>query len=308
MPWGRHSAGSREILGFILVAVSAASFGTMAIFATYAYRGGASVLGLVVLRFALAAAVLWIVVWRRRLPLWPERVWHLWVLGGILYALQSVLFLQAVRLASPALAALFLYVYPVLVVILSAILRRGAIQRTGVLGLIAASIGLLLVLGVGGRFSWLGALLALGAAAVYSTYILFGQQVLARSDPIVAAAHIALSAVVTLTVAGLILGGLDFQRFTFDGYLYAALIGLIPGALAIFSFLAGLERIGAARASILSMLEPVVTVLLSALLLAEGLGPLQLLGGLLVVGGGLGTMLPARTPKGPVQAGQAGDD
>jgi drug/metabolite transporter (DMT)-like permease len=305
---GDHPAGSREILGFVLVAVSAASFGTMAIFATYAYRGGASVLGVVVLRFALAAAVLWAVVWRRRLRPWPEHVLSLWILGGILYAMQAVLFLQAVRLASPALAALFLYVYPVLVVILSAILRRGAIRRMGVLGLISASVGLLLVLGQGGRFSWVGAFLALGAAAVYSTYILFGQQVIARSDPIVAAAHIALSAVVTLTLAGLVLGGLDFQRFTLEGYLYAALIGLIPGALAIFAFLAGLERIGAARSAIISMLEPVVTVMLSALLLGEGLAPVQLLGGVLVVAGGLGTMLPARAAKAPAPSGQSCDD
>lgn len=303
-----HATRSREIVGFLLVAVSAASFGTMAIFATYAYRGGASVLGIVVLRFALASAVLWAIVWRRRLRAWPERVWHLWILGGVLYALQSVFFLQAVRLGSPALAALFLYVYPVLVVILSAVLRRGTIQRMGVVGLVSASLGLFLVLGLGGRFSWAGALLALGAAAVYSIYILFGQQVIARSDPIAAAAHIALSAVASLTLVGLILGDLDFQRFTFEGYFYAALIGLIPGALAIFAFLAGLERIGAARASILSMLEPVVTVLLSALLLGEGLGPLQLLGGLLVVAGGLGTMLPACPAGTRARAGQASGD
>ena len=303
MHGGDHMARSRDPLGFVLVALSAVSFGTMAIFATFAYRGGASVLGVVVLRFALAAAVLWAVVWLRHLRPWPDRVWHLWILGGILYALQAVLFLQAVRAASPALAALFLYVYPVLVVILSAILRRGAIQRAGVFGLVSASLGLLLVLGLGGRFSWVGALLALGAAAVYSVYILFGQQVIARGDPIVAAAHIALAAVCTLTVAGLVLGGFDFQRFTPQGYVFASLIGLIPGALAMFAFLAGLARIGASRAAILSMLEPVVTVLLSAMLLGEGLGPLQLLGGALVAAGGLCTMLPACGARRGAQAG-----
>jgi drug/metabolite transporter (DMT)-like permease len=53
--------------------------------------------------------------------------------------------------------------------------------------------------------------------------------------------------------------------------------------IAISLFLASLPRIGAARASLLSTLEPVVTVLLAAALLGDRLSPLQLLGGALVL-------------------------
>jgi len=289
-----ETRGRPELLGFALVALSAAAFGTMAIFATYAYQGGASVLGLVVLRFCVAAAVLWAIVGLRRLEAWPRGVWRLWVLGGILYALQSVLFLTAVQQSSPALAALCLYVYPVVVVLLAALLRQGALTRLGVLGLVLAMAGLVLVLDLGqGGFRWSGALLALGAAAVYSVYILFGQRVIAQADPIAGAAHVALSAFVTLGLFGLVGGGLDLAAMRPAAVLAGVAIGLIPGAIAIVTFLAGLRRIGAARASVLSMLEPVVTVLLSAVALGEALAPLQLLGGVLVVGGGLATMLPA---------------
>lgn len=64
----------------------------------------------------------------------------------------------------------------------------------------------------------------------------------------------------------------------------AATIGL---AIPTTAILAGFRRLGPTRASILMLLEPVVAVLLAALLLAERPAPLQLLGGLLVLAGSL---------------------
>jgi len=60
-------------------------------------------------------------------------------------------------------------------------------------------------------------------------------------------------------------------------------IALIPTMIAISLFLAGLPRIGAARSSLLSTWEPVVTVLLAAALLGDRLLPVQLLGGVFII-------------------------
>jgi len=53
--------------------------------------------------------------------------------------------------------------------------------------------------------------------------------------------------------------------------------------IAISLFLAGLPRIGAARSSLLSTWEPVVTVLLAAALLGDRLSAIQLLGGAFII-------------------------
>ncbi len=301
MTRARGAAGPKGV-GFIMVAVSAAAFGTLAILASFAYRGGATVLGVVVLRFGITALLFWGALVFRRLPAWPKGLWQLWLLGGMLYALQSVLFLAAVEYTSPALAALLFYVYPVLVVVLAALSGQGAITRTGMMGLASSVLGLVLVLGLSrSGFTWVGALLGLGTAVVYSVYIVFGQTVIERHDPIVATAHIALSATVTLGVVGVITGALDYHRFGPTGFAASVLIGIIPGALAIFMFLAGLRRIGAARAAMLSMLEPVVTVVLSAAVLGEGLTPPQVLGGTAVVAGALASMLPGASQGPPAE-------
>ncbi|MGD7214761.1 DMT family transporter, partial [Ralstonia pseudosolanacearum] len=47
-----------KLLGVLLIAVSAASFGAMAIFTHYAYASGADTVGLLAVRFSLAALAL----------------------------------------------------------------------------------------------------------------------------------------------------------------------------------------------------------------------------------------------------------
>jgi drug/metabolite transporter (DMT)-like permease len=53
--------------------------------------------------------------------------------------------------------------------------------------------------------------------------------------------------------------------------------------IAMLTFFAGLKRVGPSVASILSTMEPVVTVALAWLILGETLEPVQLLGGALVL-------------------------
>src|SRR2546428_9355625 len=70
---------------------------------------------------------------------------------------------------------------------------------------------------------------------------------------------------------------------TGQGWAVGFAIALIPTMVAISLFLAGLPRIGAARSSLLSTWEPVVTVLLAVVLLAARLSLVQVLGGVLAL-------------------------
>ena len=60
-------------------------------------------------------------------------------------------------------------------------------------------------------------------------------------------------------------------------------IALVSTVIAIVAFFAGLKRVGPATASIVSTLEPVVTVTLAWLLFAESLSAIQGAGGALVI-------------------------
>ena len=65
---------------------------------------------------------------------------------------------------------------------------------------------------------------------------------------------------------------------------WLACIAVVSTVAAISLFFAGLRRVGPTTASILSTVEPLVTVLLAFLVFGETLTGVQLLGGALVLG------------------------
>ena len=71
------AARRRDLQAVALVLLSAALFGSLAVLAQLAYGTGVSVLGLLVGRFTVAGAVLWLIVLVLRRPLAvPSRVAH----------------------------------------------------------------------------------------------------------------------------------------------------------------------------------------------------------------------------------------
>jgi len=70
---------------------------------------------------------------------------------------------------------------------------------------------------------------------------------------------------------------------TAAGWVWIASIAGVSTVAAIGLFFAGLKRVGPTTASLLSTVEPVVTVLLAFVVFGEALGAVQLLGGALVL-------------------------
>jgi drug/metabolite transporter (DMT)-like permease len=68
-----------------------------------------------------------------------------------------------------------------------------------------------------------------------------------------------------------------------SGWAVAVGIALFPTMLAISLFMAGLPRVGAARAALVSTVEPVITVVLAVVLLGDRLAAVQVMGGVLVL-------------------------
>jgi drug/metabolite transporter (DMT)-like permease len=69
-----------------------------------------------------------------------------------------------------------------------------------------------------------------------------------------------------------------------EAWLPLLAFGLVATAIAIQTFYAGVRRVGAARGSLISTIEPVYTIVLATILFGESLAPVQVLGGVLVLG------------------------
>lgn len=95
--------------GVLYVALSAVAFGAMAIFGRYAYAGGADVLGLLIVRFSIAGALL-VAVARRRRVRWPRgrALAAIVGMGALGYVGQSLCYFSALQHAQASLVALLL--------------------------------------------------------------------------------------------------------------------------------------------------------------------------------------------------------
>jgi drug/metabolite transporter (DMT)-like permease len=280
-PWKSWNSKLAPLSGIALIVLSASAFGAMAIFARFAYAGGANVTGVLAARFTIAGLILALLMLATRRP-WPRgRALAVAVgMGAIGYAGQAAFFFAALNHASAGLVALLLYAYPTLVVLLSAAFLGERLTATKVALLAASFAGLALTLG-GGQGTATGIALGLAAAGVYSVYIVIGARELKDTDALASSTVICLSAAAALVLSSLF----SEPRLPGAWWGWAAIgaIAVVSTVVSILAFFAGLKRVGPATASIVSTLEPVVTVALAWLILGERLGLLQLAGGALVL-------------------------
>jgi drug/metabolite transporter (DMT)-like permease len=276
--------------GTLMCLASGAAFGAMAIFGKLAYGEGATVGTLLAVRFLLAAAVFWGLVLaggaaREVGALGRRDVGTALGLGGVGYALQAGCYFAALTRIDASLLSLLLYTFPAIVAAAAVALGRERINGRRVAALVLASSGLALVVaGAGtGALDPVGAALGLGAACVYSTYILVSEGVAVRMRPTVLSAIVCSGAAATLTVGAAVLGEFRPGALTAAGWGWLACLGAVSTVAAISLFFAGLRRVGPTVASILSTVEPLVTVGLAAIVFGEVLSPVQLVGGALVL-------------------------
>ena len=168
----------KRLTGILLIAISAASFGTLAIFGRFLYADGLDTFTLLFLRFTIAASIMTFILVLRREPFPRGRVLGLLIgMGALGYVGQSFSYLSAIKYASAGLVALLLYLYPMFVFILSVIFLREKVTWAKVAALVLALVGTALTVGpAGGQF--LGIFFAISAAVVYSVYIIVGTDVM----------------------------------------------------------------------------------------------------------------------------------
>ncbi len=235
------------------------------------------------------AAVAW---WMRHEPPIARRDWAGIVgLGFLGYYLASLLDFVGLQYVPAGLGRLIMFLYPTLVVILSALfLAKRPTQRELIsLGLTYAGIALVLSQRLGAtpehRLFLLGAALIFGSAMCYAVYLVTGSQLIKRIGSMRFTAYTMMISTVPAVVQFALLespAALELPRIV---WLYAILLSTACTVLPVFLVAESLKRIGANHFALIGALGPVTTVLADFVLLDGALTPTQLLGGSLVIMG-----------------------
>jgi drug/metabolite transporter (DMT)-like permease len=273
--------------GVALVLLSASGFALMSIFAIFAYREGVNIVTLLCLRFSLSAVAMfaYLAATRRSLAVSRRQLALLFVLGGVFYTSQATFYFSALRYISASLTGLLLYTFPFFVALLAAAVDKEKLTRANMLAFALAMAGLVFVLGASqAAVDLTGVLLALAAAVFYSAYIIVSNRVVKELSPSVIGAFVFGCAALVMLAFGTATGQLNLSLSP-TAWLAVAGIVAFSTVMAILALFRGLELIGPTRASILSMIEPLVTFAFASLLFGDRFTAVQLAGGAAVLAG-----------------------
>ena len=272
--------------GILITALSAAGFGAMPVIAQFAYSYGSNVTTLLFLRFAIASFIFLLILKlsNTTYDISKKDTIRLIFLGAVGYGLLSSLYFFGISLIPASLSGFLLYSYPAIVTLLAFLGREEPLYRENFISLIVAIIGLAMVLGpVFTTINLLGVGSILAAAFVYAIYILASNRVLKRVNWLPGSTVVTISASFFFLITGSFRGNLHLNQISTEIMLSGIGLAIFSTIVAVAGFYLGISLIGPSRASIVSSVEPLVTVVLSALFFAERLTFTQLFGGLLII-------------------------
>jgi drug/metabolite transporter (DMT)-like permease len=283
-----------HLLGVGFILISAISYGAMPIFAKFAYLSGIQTHSLLFFRFFIAWIILLPIalLQKKRFPKGKD-LCLLIALGGIGYSAQSYCYFTALTFIPTSLVAILLYIYPVIVAVLAVFFLNEALTKNKFIALCVAIPGAMLVIGPEAHGNIKGILFAVGAALVYSVYIVVGAQVMKRNDTFTASIVIIGSAAGFYLLYNLKTGFVI--PTSLSTWMNILGIVLISTALAICTFFRGTKLIGAGNASLLSIFEPLTTMVLAWLFLGQYISGLQMAGALLILSATIIVALQSRS-------------
>ena len=228
---------------------------------------------------------------------WPDKTaitrnLTLLLISGALIGFNWILLFEAYNYTSIAVATLCYYLAPVFVIIASPFVLQEKLSMKKALCVIAALAGMVLVSGViqnyvrGGNTEDLnltGVLLGIGAGALYATIILINKKLkdISSYDTTVmqlAAASIVLMPYCLLTVD---MGALEVTPVS---AVLLLIVGIVHTGIAYVLYFGSIKELPAQTVAIFSYIDPILAVLLSALLLKESMDMLSILGAILILG------------------------
>lgn len=280
--------------GALDVGVAAIALGSLATVSAIAYRSGMTPATFVTSRALLGAGLLAGYAWMSRTA-WPPGPLAARERRALAVAIaangsMNILLFAAFGVMAVAISMAVYYLYPLLVAVLDvAIGHERASRRLGV-ALAVATIGLLLVVGaqVGteAQPTFAGVVLAAGAAAAQAIFFVVSRDGYPSVPAVHATTLILLGGAVLAGVTALVVGELaSVDRWVSSPMALAMVLlaGTVGAAIAKLLLLRGVRAIGATRAALLMLIEPVAGVVIAAMVLGQSIEPIQVAGGAAII-------------------------
>ena len=208
------------------------------------------------------------------------------IISGACLGANWILFFSACRKTTVASATLSYYLAPTLVVLIAAFVFREGLTVKKIVCSATAFFGMVLVSGVVGGgadgVNAVGILLGLGAAMLYASVVIFNKMM---RDIDAYSKTLAQFAVAALTLLPYVLFAERNPELSLDGtsVIMLAVIGIVHTGIAYALYFGAAPTLSATAVAIYSYTDPIVAVVLSAIVLKENMSALAVVGAALIV-------------------------
>ncbi len=279
---------SRKAKGYLLGAVAAATYGLNPLFTLPLYEAGMTTDSVLFFRYLLAVPVMAGMIMVRGRSFNPGHGnLPLLFVFGLIMAFSSLGLFLSYDYMDAGIASTMLFVYPVMVAVLMAVVYHERISALVVGCIVGCIAGLyLLYQGDGsGELSLTGTLLVMLSSLCYAVYIVaVTRKSLSNVPTIVVTFYVLLFGLLVFIASLFIRGGLTLPPAD-RWYLWGSIVGLavFPTVISFLCTTIAIQTIGSTPTAILGALEPVTAVVIGVLVFHEAMTPRILLGLVLII-------------------------
>jgi len=280
------------LIGALYAFIAAVAFSGKAILVKLAYVYSVDAVTLLALRmlFALPFFIM-MAIWAARresaVEITPRDWGILTILGVLGYYLASLLDFLGLLYISASLERLVIFLYPTLVVVLSAVYFRRRITGSVVVALLLSYGGIVLVfmhdVNLAQKDIILGGALVFASILVYAVYLIGSSGIITRLG---SARFTGYAMTISCAVVGLhfsVVNSMDALIQPMPVYGLALAMAVFATVLPALLLSEGIRRIGVDKTSIIGSIGPVATLVLAYLFLGETMSSMQILGAVLVL-------------------------
>jgi len=280
-------------IGFLLATGAALGFSVKAIFVKLAYEYDVDAITMLMFRMMFALPFFIVIVWleerKSKHRISRKDFIPITLLGLVGYYFSSLMDFMGLMYISAGLERLILFLFPTMVVFISAVFLGKRIQKEAyiALGLSYAGIVLAMVndVQISGEHVVLGSVLVFIATITYSVFLVGSGELIPKVGARRFAAYAMIVSCIAVFVHFAVTRDLSDFGQPVEVYAYGFAMAVFSTVLPAFMLAAAIHRIGASSTSIIGGLGPVATIGLAAIFLAEPLTLMQMVGAALVMVG-----------------------
>ncbi|MCT4605687.1 MAG: DMT family transporter [Marinisporobacter sp.] len=281
----KNNTLSDNMKGIIYVVVSTIGFSVIPILAKIGFHSGSNSTTMLFYRFLIATIIFLVYMCfkKQNILLTNKKLYLPFILSSIAYGTQCLLFFSAFKYISPSIGELIYYIYPIFVTISAFFFLGEPIHIRKIICILLSIIGCgFILLSPWDHIQLKGIFMVIMASIMSTIYITMNKKVLSHIDSLTVTAYVSFGCSIYYLIYGTSTHTLELSinLKTFICILVLAFWSTIMG---LFAFLKGLSLIGASKASIISLIEPLMTVLLSFIIFSTTLTINQIIGGILII-------------------------